>query len=198
MSHHVYQTKAIIVGNWPTGEADCLTLIFTETLGILSARSRGMRSLSSKLRFGLQDLSISDVALIKGRNQWRITNAILESSLSYELKNSPEKLVLISRLLDFAKKVVAYEQEDKYLFKLMRDVSLFLKESELSSQELLNLECIVVFNILCHLGFMPLSSNLEKFSLKNTGLTVDLLDDFSNVRRSTVKDINEAIKAGDL
>lgn len=197
MSHHIYETKGFVIYNWPAGEADHMSVLFTESLGLILARSRGVRSLSSKMRFGLQDMSISKIALIKGKNQWRVTNAVLEQNLPHEFRTTPDKLALVARLLNFIKRTSAYEQEEKFVFDLFYKSLPFLT-NDISSGLYLNFECILMINILRHAGFLAPRSSYERFLHPNLVWSKESVNDFSKIRRMVLRDINESIKTGDL
>ena len=61
MSHYRYKTEAFILGSISTGEANRFIDIFTKELGRIRATARSVREERSKLRFSLQDFSISKI-----------------------------------------------------------------------------------------------------------------------------------------
>jgi len=58
------------------GETSKYALLFTRELGFLSARAQGARASRSKLRYHLTDFSYLDAWLVRGREVWRLANAV--------------------------------------------------------------------------------------------------------------------------
>ncbi len=72
--HHIYHTEGIILGSKNFGEAGRYYFIFTRELGMIYASAQGVRKMSSKLRFVLQDFAYLKIDLIQGKDFWRITS----------------------------------------------------------------------------------------------------------------------------
>jgi len=73
--HHIYHTEGIILGNKNYGEAGKYYSVFTRDLGMIYASAQGVRKMSSKLRFILQDFSCIKMDFVRGKDFWRITSA---------------------------------------------------------------------------------------------------------------------------
>ena len=73
--HNIYHTEGIILESKNFGEAGRYYSIFTRELGMVYASAQGVRKMSSKLRFILQDLSYINIDLVQGKDFWRITSA---------------------------------------------------------------------------------------------------------------------------
>ena len=99
--YHLYQTEGIVLKSVPTGEGSSYFYIFTKDLGLLVATAKSVREERSKLRYGLQPFSISNISLVRGKESWRITNATLSSSLFRRLRHQQETLALFSRIFAF-------------------------------------------------------------------------------------------------
>ena len=85
--HHIYHTEGIILGSKNYGEAGKYYSIFTRDLGMIYASAQGVRKMSSKLRFILQDFSYVKVDLVQGRDFWRVTSASKTNKLEEISKN---------------------------------------------------------------------------------------------------------------
>ena len=79
--HHIYHTEGIILGSRNFGEAGKHYYIFTRDLGMITATAQGVRKMSSKLRFVLQDFSYIKIDLVQGKNIFRVTNALKTNKL---------------------------------------------------------------------------------------------------------------------
>lgn len=74
---HKYATEAIVLGRTPLGEASALVSLLSEELGLIRARAQGVRKPGAKLAAALTTLAASDVILLKGKEGWRLSGAIL-------------------------------------------------------------------------------------------------------------------------
>ena len=127
--HHIYHTEGIILGSKNYGEAGKYYAIFTRDLGMINASAQGIRKISSKLRFVLQDFSYVKVDLVRGKDFLRITSASKTNKLENILKNSFNIKIYanISRLL---KRLLAGEYPNPSLFADLLNGFHFLEKSE--------------------------------------------------------------------
>ena len=88
--HHIYHTKGIILESRNFGEAGKYYSIFTRDLGLVHARAQGVRKMSSKLRFVLQNFAYLKMDLVAGRDIFRVTNASKTNMLE-KITKQPEK-----------------------------------------------------------------------------------------------------------
>ena len=187
--HHIYHTEGIILGSRNFGETGRYYSIFTRDLGMISASAQGIRKMSSKLRFVLQDFAYLKIDLVKGKDFWRITNVSKTNKL--ENLSKPEILevfVNISRLL---KRLLAGEDPNKDLFiDLLNGLSI-LEKSE-TKDELLNIEAIIVLRVLNNLGYIGGSEVLKDFI--KSPFERDLIFEVSKSRAKVLHQINKALK----
>src|SRR5665647_3683275 len=99
--HHIYHTEGIILGSRNYGESGKFYYIFTRDLGMIHASAQGVRKMSSKLRFVLQDFSYVKIDLVAGKNIFRVTSASKTNLLEQITKKREvfQVLVNISKLL---------------------------------------------------------------------------------------------------
>ena len=129
MSHHIYQTKAFIIDSKDVGEANKLLTLFTADLGLIFVAAQGVRVMKSKLRPSIQDLSFSKVALVKGKEYWRLTSA--EKLISLYDKRVPLHVrLLMSQVLFFIKRLIAGESKHEELFEVISKLFSFCIESK--------------------------------------------------------------------
>jgi len=74
---HKYATEAIVLSRSPLAEASSLITLLTKELGLVRARAQGVRKPGAKLSAALQTLARSDVILVRGKEGWRLSGAIL-------------------------------------------------------------------------------------------------------------------------
>ncbi len=113
--HHIYHTEGIILSSRNFGEAGKHYSIFTRDLGMITATAQGVRKMSSKLRFVLQDFSYLKIDLVAGKNIFRVTSASKTNKLENLTKNKEtfEVFANIARLL---KRLLAGVEPNEALF----------------------------------------------------------------------------------
>ena len=75
---HKYETRGIVLSRTPFGETHAHLALLTPDLGLVWARAAGLRRTESKLAHALVTFAESDVVLVRGREGWRVTGAVLE------------------------------------------------------------------------------------------------------------------------
>lgn len=122
MSYHIYQTEAFIIEANNIGESNKLYTLFTKDLGLIRASAQGVRLLKSKLRYSLQELSFSTLAVVRGKEMWRITSA--RKLISLFDKRLPLSLrKMLARLLMFIKRLMPEEGKHEEIFKMISSIS---------------------------------------------------------------------------
>lgn len=154
MSHHIYQTKAFVIDSMDVGEANKLLTLFTADLGLISVSAQSVRVMQSKLRPSIQDLSFSKVALVRGKEYWRLTSAEKLISL-YDKRVSLPTRQFMARSLQFVKRLTAGESKHEELFDMLSKLFTFCFENskEFTSESLKVLALITDFRVLESLGY---------------------------------------------
>ena len=188
--HHIYHTEGIILGSKNYGEAGRYYFIFTRDLGMIYASAQGVRKMSSKLRFVLQDFSYVKVDLVRGKDFWRLTSASKTNKLESVSKN-PETLkvfVNVSRLL---KRLLAGEDANQALFSDLLNGFSILEKYE-NDADLRNIEAIMVLRILHNLGYIG-GNDLLKDLIKSP-FEAELVLTVAKSRAKILSEINKALQ----
>lgn len=159
MSHHIYQTKAFVIDSVDVGEANKLLTLFTADLGLLFVSAQGVRVMKSKLRPSIQDLSFSKVALVRGREYWRLTSA--EKLISLYDKRVPLRIrQFMASTLQFVKRLTAGESKHEELFEMLSKLftfcfenSKYFSDNSNSKKMMTALSHVTEFRILESLGY---------------------------------------------
>jgi len=197
MAHYRYQTEAFILGSTPIGEANRFIDMFTEKFGRIRAIARSVREERSKLRYALQEFSISDISLVRGKEVWRLVGAQAQSNFHYELSGRVEEREVVLRLLSLLKRFLNGEEENKELFRVVSDTLLFLRKNTLHKEELDNFECLVVLRVLHNLGYVAKDRNNVVF-LETSHTDTRTLLQMSRVRSEMITQINNALQESQL
>ena len=187
--YHIHHTEGIILSSKNYGEAGKYYSLLTRDLGLINASAQGVRKISSKLRFVLQDFSYIKVDLVHGKDFWRLTSASKTCKLDELSKNtiSFEIFANVARLL---KRMLPGELPNAYLFNDLLDGLVFLEKSKIQS-EAENIEVIIVLRILNNLGYIGNNEMLK--NITKSPYEDDLIFEASRSRTKILLEINKAI-----
>ena len=150
--HHIYHTEGIILGSRNFGEAGRYYSIFTRDLGMIYASAQGVRKMSSKLRFILQDFVYIKVDLVQGRDFWRITTAEKTDQLE-NIVRRPITLKIVSNLARLLRRLLAGTEKNELLFQELVQGLVILEKAK-SKEEFEDTEINIVLQILEKLGYV--------------------------------------------
>jgi len=188
--HHIYHTEGLILGSKNYGETGRSYSVFTRDLGMIYATASGVRKISSKLRFVLQDFSYIKVDLVQGRDFWRVTSASKTNMLEGLSKNR-ETFQVFYNIGSLLKRLLAGVEPNESLFTdLVRGLSILEKTAEVD--DLRNIEAVIVLRILNNLGYIGGSETLQ--NLTKSPFEQDLIFDASKSRKEVLSQINKALK----
>lgn len=193
--HHIYHTEGIILGSGDFGETGKYYSIFTRDLGMIYASAQGVRKMSSKLRFVLQDFAYLKIDLVRGKDFWRITSASKTNKL--EKLSKPEIFEIFVNISKLLKRLLAGEDPNKDLFlDLISGLSVLekvgTKEPARAGGELRNVEAVIVLRILNNLGYIGGNEILKDFI--ESPFEEDLIFRASENRTKILHQINKALK----
>ncbi len=191
MAHHLYRTEAFVFGGVSSGEANRFLTFFTPEFGLVKAAAQGVRMLRSKLRFGLQNFSLAEVQLVRGREVWRVTNAVpKEAALRGELG------VRFGRVSALVRRLLIGEVSQTFLFGLVLELFRAYQRDSLPDAEAEAMETITVMKILLHLGYFS-SAGKFKDHLDAPIARIDL-ETFSPLKNEAITRINQSISQTQL
>ena len=191
--HHIYHTEGIILDSKNYGETGKYYAIFTRDLGMIYASAQGVRKMSSKLRFILQDFSYVKFDFVRGKNFWRITSASKTNKLE-AIKKDKQKLVVYSNISNLLKRLLAGEEPNQELFGNILEGLSFLEHSPKNDVE--DIEMVIVLRILNSLGYIGNSEDLQDIIL--SPLEEDLILKSKEKRKKIFFEINRALKETQL
>jgi DNA repair protein RecO len=194
MSYHHYSTRAFIISSRPYREADKVYTLFTEEFGLVRAAATGVRHLKSKLRFSLQDLSLISVTLVRGKEYWRITNALAIEPLPAMLADR-EKTAVYARLFSLVARLVQGDGDERHIFSSLVS-SLPLMRSAVDADTVSAIEFSLALRILYALGYVGAK---ERFThLGSPSLSDEEIADMKRSKRLALETINASLKASQL
>lgn len=158
--HRIYVTNGIVLGKRGVGEAHTLVSVLTEAFGLVRAKATSTRVENSKLRYGLETLSMGRYSFVQGRYEWKLTGS---EDISHALvATRKEARVASGRIIKLLLRLIHGEEEGRSLFSTVSDGLTHLARAA-SAQAVSSIECILVLRILSHLGYLPQTLALEPF-----------------------------------
>ncbi len=188
--HHIYHTQGIVLGSRNSGEAGKYYYIFTRDLGMIYATAQGVRKVSSKLRFVLQDFAYINIDLVQGRDFWRITSVSKTNKLE-KITKHPETFKVFWNIARLLKRLLAGVEPNEALFAdLLGGLSILEKTDK--ALDLRNVEAVIVLRILNNLGYIGESAILE--NLVKSPFEESIIFEVSKSRNHVLSQINKALK----
>ncbi len=192
--HHIYHTEGIILGSNDFGETGKFYSIFTRELGMINATAQGIRKMSSKLRYVLQDFNYVRVDLVRGKELWRITSASKTNELE-KISKSELGLKTVANISKLLKRLLQGEEQNEALFQDVLDGFYVLENKlntpDISKEEIQNIEMVLVLRILYHLGYLGNDGKMNNFI--NSPFADDLLPYIAINRNIILTEINKAL-----
>ena len=155
MSHPIITTRAIVLSNRIGGENATFLDMWTEELGRITAVAVGLQKLASKLKFGLQEYSVSNVSLIQGRQGWKLITAEPRYSFFYEQETSKEKESLIN-FFSFVIRFLPPEENNQHIFSILTTL---LEKKNMSTNDAKALQALLLFV----LGYLSPRNEFDTF-----------------------------------
>lgn len=175
-------------------------MLFTKDLGVLYAKAQGIRRKESKLKFALVDFAFSKVSLVRGKEVWRIVNAIPIENTYYMLRDKPEHGRIAARMMSLITRLVSGEDPDPELFILVHDI-VFALGRDISEQHLPAFEALAMLHVLAALGYAVPDTTLQSFthiSFRDDAALFETLKKAAPHVSQMITAINIALKASQL
>ena len=181
-----YQTEAIVLNARSTNEADKLLSLYTRDFGLVRAKASAIRTEASRMRYALQNFSLSRVALVRGTRGWRVTGALPEALLRGAEKHG---VAAFARIAQLTLRLIGGEEKNEYLFNVLRETHTALSEI---NDAWSTIELVCVARVLYALGYLSPEA-LESTLFTHTAYTGDSLEKAEMLRAGLLSKVNHAI-----
>ncbi|HUY05299.1 MAG TPA: recombination protein O N-terminal domain-containing protein [Candidatus Paceibacterota bacterium] len=146
---HKYETRGLVLARTHGGEANTFVALLTSDLGLVHARAQSLRKTGAKLAAALATLAESEIVLVRGKEGWRVTGAVLDESWFAQLERAAAR-GRVARVSGLLLRLVAGETQDAEIFPIMRG---FLEALATVPDDLLEaVEILAVLRVLAALG----------------------------------------------
>lgn len=194
MGYHVYTTGAFVLSARNIGEANRFFLLFTRDLGLVHATAQGIRKEISKLRYSLQQFSLSEISLVKGKDVFRITSSKPIDNFYFSLAS--EKREVGVRVFSLLRRLIQGQEPNEDLFDKVLAGMEFLRNTNLDQKKILDFERVLVFRILDSLGYIEKDLDVELLFSGQWNQAV--LQKVADKRRVVVFSINRSLAESHL
>ncbi|HYF10266.1 MAG TPA: recombination protein O N-terminal domain-containing protein [Candidatus Paceibacterota bacterium] len=195
MSYQTYQTEAVVLRSGNMREANRYYHLLTREFGVIQATAQAVRKEASKLRYSLQDLTRTEVTLVRGR-EWRIVGAREPEHWWRTFAGEPQKLRLLARLAALVVRLSPEAGGNEYLYDTLLASAEKLRKEMKDEEEVFLSEILLVARFLYSLGYLPLRS--EYAELFRDTLLSERLPAAALHKKLLLQDINTALKASQL
>ena len=192
--HKIHITNGIVLGKRGVGEANTLAVFLTQELGLVQARAQSARAEKSKLRYGLEPLSLGRFSFVKGKHEWRLTGAVNISrgfvSASVIRRGAMGR---VSRLL---LRLIHGQEPVPEIYASIVNGFDFIANAE-HDIEAQSAECVLVLRVLSHLGYLPRHPELTPF-VEAPLFSLELAAMAKESRPLLIRAINKSLEATGL
>lgn len=194
--HHIHHTEAFVLGSRAKGEDSKVLFLYTRELGLVYAHAQGIRKLSSKLRFTLQDFSRAQVDLVRGKEIWRVTTATPIHSHAL-ISRSRESEKILAHVTSLLLRLVTGEEASEEIFQILDRTYALLQVGGKSGEDYRALELLSVARILISLGY--LSRAIPGVAVTLSG-DAQIPQEFADIayQHRLIRDINQALSESQL
>jgi DNA repair protein RecO len=194
--HHIHHTEAFVLGSRPKGEDSKLLILYTRELGLIYAHAQGIRKISSKLRFTLQDFSRAQVDLVRGKEIWRVTTATPVATYRHLLRSRASETIL-ARIASLLTRLVAGEEASGEIYDALVRTYDLLEIPSQTPEDHRALELLSVARILVALGYL---SRATPGIVSQPSFDETVPKEFTDIayQHRLIRDINQALAASQL
>lgn len=181
-----YNTEALVIGSHESGENDRTIILYTKDFGLVRARARAVRSEASRMRYGLQNYSLSYVSLVRGKASWRVAGASALRYASGDLRG----LAAFARICELVMRLVHGEEENAYLYAVLAEAHSALVREKTDAFGTIEIVCVA--RVLYALGYISAEA-LGSALFTHTAYTGEHLEEAEMMRERLLSSINRAI-----
>jgi recombinational DNA repair protein (RecF pathway) len=162
-------------------------------MGLVFASAQGIRLEKSKLRYSIDDYRLCTLALVRGREVWRITSAKEDTVAPLHGKS----LIMFARVASLLKRVLHGEEVNSYLYDSLESVYGFLSVSDLSVSQIKTCEILLVLRCLYALGYINGEGVFSNY-IKDSLVDEKIIESFLLIEKEALNKINHAITQSHL
>ncbi len=145
---HKYTTSGIVLARFPVSEASERVVILTSELGVVHAHAQSIRNQGAKLTPALQTFAQSKIVLVRGKEMWRVSGAVLDIDwFNYISINARVRVGRVTRLM---LRLMPGDLIESEFFTIIHGLFISLRDESEDLQDAA--ECLAALRILQKLG----------------------------------------------
>lgn len=149
-----YRTCGFVVKKDDASDANRIFTVFTQDFGKIKILGKAIRKIASKLKGGIDVISLSEIEFIQGKSYKTLTDAVILEKFE-GIKNNLDRLKTAYEINGSIDGLVKGEEKDEKIFSLLKTVYLRLNDLELDSIQLRLLYFYFIWNLFFLLGYQP-------------------------------------------
>lgn len=181
-----YQTEALVLSSWESGETDVALALYTKEFGLIRARASAARTEASKMRYALQKYTGASVSLVRGKRGWRVAGAITERNAVGDVRG----IATFARIAHLVIRLVQGEERSEYLYAALSEAHGALMQEDVPAFGMIEIVCVA--RILYALGYIS-DEALKTALFTHTAYTGEHLMEAETMRDTLLESINRAI-----
>lgn len=181
-----YNTEGLVLGSRESGESDRTIVFFTKDFGLVRARATAVRSEKSKMRYALQDYTLANASLVRGKNGWRVAGATALCTAVGDARG----IATFARISELVVRLVHGEEQNAYLYAALAEAHKALMQKNVDAFGTIEIVCVA--RVLYSLGYIS-SEALETALFTHTAYTGESLLEAETMRDKLLSSINKAI-----
>jgi len=166
--HAIHHTEAIVIRSEPSGEANKRVWLFTREFGLVIAMVQGVRKPEAKLQSQINDYSVINADLIRGKSTWRLVSATVVAVPLQEKKRpvrqdsaqgrQPLARAYV-RTLAFLERFLVGEGMHEELFDHILAIGVMVQKGEHDARIV---DALSLWKMLALLGYIAIDENEEQ------------------------------------
>lgn len=117
-------TNALVLKKETAGEVDGMVTLYTQKMGKVLVKARGLKKILSKSGHHLEPLNFAKVRLVESKSGFlQLIDALsCNKEATFRVKRNPERLVFCAKMCDFIDKMTYELQEDYALWQFFENL----------------------------------------------------------------------------
>ncbi len=187
MVYTIYETNCIVFDLKNLQEDDCLIRAFSDKFGVIKIIAKSFRKSQSKLKANIKAFSVNKIAIVRGREFFRLTD--VNHIFSFSNSKSLVSFLRLAESLFFNDERDYFDEINNQVYNMIIHLCKFIiyliKNNKKDSIEIVNMFFIIYVRSLQ--GFVVKFDIEEMTALKDNDLFIWFEKESSNIRNTNKK-----------
>lgn len=173
MVYTIYETNCIVFDIKNSGEDDCIIKAFSDKFGIINIIAKSFRKSTSKLKANIKPFSINKIAIVRGKEFFRLTST--ESIFSFSGSKSLVSFLRIIEDLFWSDERDYFDKTNTQIYDMIIHLSRFIIFLVKNKKPKSDLETVKIFFTVYIRGLQGFTSKMnvdDMIKLNNEDLSI--------------------------